>query len=74
MIDWIIWVAAGLGLLIAEMLLPGVFIARNVMRSTSGSEPASAARSSITSFSMRVESTSSTTRKLAMIRGTSLAS
>ena len=26
MIDWIIWVAAGLGLLILEMLLPGVFM------------------------------------------------
>jgi membrane protein implicated in regulation of membrane protease activity len=26
MIDWIIWVVAGLGLLIAEMLLPGVFM------------------------------------------------
>jgi hypothetical protein len=25
-IDWIIWVAAGLGLLILEMLLPGVFM------------------------------------------------
>jgi inner membrane protein len=25
-IDWVIWVAAGLGLLILEMLLPGVFI------------------------------------------------
>jgi hypothetical protein len=42
------------------------FMARKVMRSTSGSEPASAARSSITSFSMSVESTSSTTRKPAM--------
>ena len=26
MIDWIIWVAAGLGLLIMEVLLPGVFM------------------------------------------------
>ena len=26
MIDWIIWVVAGLGLLIAEVLLPGVFM------------------------------------------------
>ncbi len=26
MIDWIVWVAAGLGLLILEMLLPGVFL------------------------------------------------
>ena len=26
MIDWIIWVAAGLGLLILEMLAPGVFM------------------------------------------------
>lgn len=26
MIDWIIWVVAGLALLIAEMLLPGVFM------------------------------------------------
>ena len=26
MIDWVIWVAAGLGLLILEMLLPGVFM------------------------------------------------
>ena len=26
MIDWIIWVASGLGLLIVEMLLPGVFM------------------------------------------------
>jgi inner membrane protein len=25
-IDWIIWIAAGLGLLILEMLLPGVFM------------------------------------------------
>ncbi|MSP01538.1 MAG: NfeD family protein [Acetobacteraceae bacterium] len=26
MIDWIVWVAVGLGLLIMEMLLPGVFM------------------------------------------------
>ena len=26
MTDWIVWVAAGLALLIAEMLLPGVFM------------------------------------------------
>jgi membrane protein implicated in regulation of membrane protease activity len=24
--DWIIWIAGGLGLLILEMLLPGVFM------------------------------------------------